>query len=97
MRLPWTNSFALLLLLALLVLTSLNTFVLGGFVGKVVALHPELKQLQERQSSKVLVAANFITALLALFALCAVAMRTGWQAYKFYAAQRGCDLSASSD
>lgn len=67
-----------LLLLCALLVACLNTFVLGGFVGRATTLHADLDGAKGRRASQIVVAMNA-----ALAALCLVALI-------FWAARRSC-------
>lgn len=81
-----------LVVLALL-LTGLNVTILGTFIGKTVALHPDVNNLKERMGARVVVAMNGVAFLLLAFVFMGIVFYAGVQSYSQYAQAHGCNLA----
>lgn len=80
-----------LVLLALL-LSGLNVTILGSFIGKTIALHPDVNNLKERGGARVVVAMNGVAFLLLAIVFAGIVFYAGGQSYSQYARSQGCDL-----
>jgi len=95
MRLPWKTILAILLALAAFALTSVNTLVVGGFVGRALTVHPDLESQKGRGAVRTTLLCNGTLAFVFLVALVLFAGRFGWKTYGSYASSKGCDLSGN--
>jgi len=97
MLMPWSSIMCVLILAGALVVTALNVFVVGGFVGRATTVHPDLENVKGRQASKNVIALNSIIASIFLVLLILYAGSIGWKSYGSYAMSKGCDLSSKPD
>jgi hypothetical protein len=97
MLMPWSTIVCVLILAGALSVTSLNVFVVGGFVGRATTVHPDLENVKGRKASKNVIALNSILTAIFLVLLVLYAGSLGWKSYGSYATSKGCDLSSRPD